>query len=550
MESENYKAIILGLDGATFDLLLPRIQQGQMPNLAGLLERGTWGTLHSTLPPFSAQAWVSLATGQNQARHGVVDFWEPSPDHVHRRFVSSRHIQSETLWQMASRHGRRVGVVNVPLTYPPQAVNGYLVSGFLTPQDKTDFTYPPELKREIEALVPDYRPDPFDPLGATRQQILEIERWMHRHEQVARHLMDHHPVDLFFNVVQALDHLQHLFWQVASQNERGPDAPLIDRCFQFIDQMIGHRWQRLDGRTVLFLVSDHGFGPVRKRFQVNRWLWERGFLALGERHGDRGRPMGGGWGLTPQRARALIRRLDFLGVRRRIGRMARVTLGRRLDQALTPPIDWSRTQAVSGSPAVEGIYLNLKGREPQGIVEPGAPYEAVRERLMAELRDLRDPETGEPVVQAVYRREEVYRGPFLDLLPDVVLDVGDHPYLVSDALTAPQVLEPLSRDDLQGRHRSAGIFVAVGPHIRATQPVEGIRIVDVAPTVLYALDLPIPEDMDGRPLLEIFCQEYQATHPVRYGRAERPDQEAVAPEESPDEAADMERRLRGLGYIS
>ncbi len=549
MEPENPKAIILGLDGATFDLLLPRIERGQMPNLAELLERGAWGPLQSTLPPFSAQAWVSLATGQNQARHGVVDFWEPSPDHVRRRFVSSRHIRSETLWQIAGRHGRRVGVVNVPLTYPPPEVHGYLVSGFLTPHDQTDFTYPPEIKQEIEALVPDYHPDPFDPLGATRQQILEIERWMHRHEQVARRLMDHHPVDLFFNVVQALDHLQHLFWDAASQNAGGPYAPLLDRCFQFIDQAIGHRLQRLDGRTFLFLVSDHGFGPARKRFQVNRWLWERGWLALGE-GGDGDRPIWARWGVTAQRVRALIRRLDVLGLRRRMGRMARVMLGRRLDEALTPPIDWSRTQAVSGSPAVEGIYVNLRGREPQGIVAPGADYEALRERLMAELRSLRDPATGEPVVRAVYRREEVYHGPFLELLPDVVLDMGDRPYLIGDALTASQVLEPLSRDDLQGRHAPAGVFAAVGPPIVARPRLEGARIVDVAPTVLYALGLPIPDDLDGRPLLEIFDERYRSAHPVQYCPAESPQGEAAVPEYSADEAAEMERRLRGLGYVS
>ena len=143
MDTEGRKAIILGLDGATFDVLLPRIERGQMPNLAALLHEGVWGGLQSTTPPFSAQAWVSLATGKNQARHGVVDFWEPSPERApgqRRSFVTARLVRGETLWQTAGRHGRRVGVVNVPVTYPPQTVNGYLVSGFLTPQSSGDFT--------------------------------------------------------------------------------------------------------------------------------------------------------------------------------------------------------------------------------------------------------------------------------------------------------------------------------------------------------------------------------------------------------------------------
>ena len=557
MEHEGRKAIILGLDGATFDVLLPRVEQGQMPNLAALLKEGVWGGLQSTTPPFSAQAWVSLATGKNQARHGVVDFWEPSPwppalAPGHRRsFVTARLIRGETLWQTAGRHGLRVGVVNVPVTYPPQMVNGYLVSGFLTPQGGAGFTYPPALKDQILSLVPDYHPDPFDPLGASKRQILELEGWMQKHEQVARHLLEREPVDLFFSVVQALDHLQHLFWNdIAGQADDHAYAPLIDRCFGLADQIIGHRRQMLDGRTNLFLVSDHGFGPAHKWFHVNRFLLERGLLALGETQGGGLGSTLNRLGLTPQKLRGLIRRMDVLGLRRRMGRLARVTLGRQIDRSLTLPIDWGQTQAVSGSPAVEGIYVNLKGREPQGIVEPGAPYETLRERLMAELQVLRDPETGETVVHAVYRREDLYDGPFLDLLPDVVFGFGDSPYLASDALGAVQMLERLPRDYLQGRHRSTGIFVAAGPDIRDGGRIEGAQIVDVAPTVLYALGLPIPEDMDGRPLLEILNPDYQQAHPVRYSRPELAEEASPEPGYDAEEAAEMERRLRGLGYVS
>ena len=554
MDTEGRKVIILGLDGATFDVLLPRIERGQMPNLAALLHEGVWGGLQSTTPPFSAQAWVSLATGKNQARHGVVDFWEPSPERApgqRRSFVTARLVRGETLWQTAGRHGRRVGVVNVPVTYPPQTVNGYLVSGFLTPQSSGDFAYPPALKDEILSLVPDYHPDPFDPLGASKRQILELEGWMQKHEQVARHLLERKPVDLFFSVVQALDHLQHLFWNgVAGEVGDHPYSPIIDRCFGLADQIIGHRRQMLDGQTTLFLVSDHGFGPAHKWFHANRFLVERGLLALGETQGGGIGSSLNRLGLTPQKLRGLIRRLDVLGLRRWMGRLARVTLGRQIDRSLTLPIDWGRTQAVAGSPAVEGIYVNLKGREPQGIVEPGAPYEALRERLLAELQALRDPETGKPVVHAVYRREELYDGPFLDLLPDVVFGFGDSPYLASDALGPAQVLEPLPRDYLQGRHRSTGIFVAAGPNICDGGRIEGARIVDVAPTVLYALGLPIPEDMDGRPLLEIWNSDFRQAHPVQVGGAEQTEETLPEPDYDAEEAAEMERRLRGLGYVS
>lgn len=564
MGQESRKAIILGLDGATFDVLLPRIERGQMPNLASILTEGVWGGLQSTTPPFSAQAWVSMATGKNQARHGVVDFWERSPDQPlgqRRNFVTARQIQGETLWQIVGRHGLQVGVINVPVTYPPPVVNGYLISGLLTPRGMDDFVYPAALMDEVQAVVPNYDPDPFDPLGVTRRQILELESWMEKHEKVSRHLLESDPTDLFFSVVQALDHLQHLFWnEIAGAAGQGRYAALLDRCYGLADEIIGHRLRMLDGRTHLFLVSDHGFGPVYKWFHVNRFLLERGLLALGEvRSGGMGM-FPARLGLTPQRLRSLIRRLDVLGLRRSVGRLARVTLGRQIDRALTPPIDWDRTQAISGSPATEGIYVNLKGRDPQGIVTPGAPYEALRERLIAELGTLRDPETGEPVVRAVHRREELYEGPFLDLLPDVVFDLGAGPYLVSDALPSPAyeesaggaVVERLPDDFVQGRHRATGIFAAVGPdiHRRGADRIEGARIIDVAPTVLYSLGLPIPEDMDGRPLLEIFDQVYRTAHPVRFARPELAEEQVPTPAYDENDVAEMERRLRGLGYVS
>lgn len=551
MSRSDKKAILLGLDGATFDVLLPRVASGQMPNLSELLQEGTWGELRSTIPPFSAQAWVSLNTGKNQARHGVLDFWEPSADHVRRNFVSSRLIRGETLWEIAGRHGLRAGVVNVPVTYPPKPVNGYLVTGFLTPPGKEDYVYPEALKEEVTGLVPGYVPDPFDPLGPGKRQLQELASWMEKHERVARHLAERHPTELFFSVVQALDHLQHLFWnEVSDPAGEGPYASLVDRCFSLADEIIGHRQRLLDEKTHLFLVSDHGFGPVRTWFHVNRFLQEQGFLTLAEVQGGGLAGAATHLGLTPQRLRSLVRSVDVFGLRRWMGRLARVTIGRQLESSLTPPIDWSKTRAVSGSPASEGIFVNLKGREPQGIVEPGAPYDALRERLANGLRALRDPASGEPVVQGVYRREELYEGPFLEQLPDLVFDLGDGPYLASDALTADQVLEPLPAGTLQGRHRPTGVFLAAGPGIREGGRIEGARIVDVAPTVLYALDLPIPEDMDGRPLLEIFDRDYQEAHPVRYAPPQDRDEGDMATPQDRDEAAEMERRLRGLGYVS
>ncbi|HSJ58067.1 MAG TPA: alkaline phosphatase family protein, partial [Anaerolineae bacterium] len=313
-------------------------------------------------------------------------------------------------------------------------------------------------------------------------------------------------------------------------------------------EIIGRRVGMMDERTTLFVVSDHGFGPAHKSFHVNRLLQEEGLLVLGG--GDARGGVAARLGLTPERVRGVVRRLDVLGLRRRMGRLARVTLGRRLDERLTPPVDWARTLAISGSPATEGIYINLRGREPAGIVEPGEAYEALRERLIAALGALRDPETGERVVRAAYRREEIYDGPFLDQLPDVVFDLGDSPYLASDALAAADVIAPLPPDYLQGRHRPTGILVAAGQSVRRGFEVGGARIVDVMPTVLYSLGLPVPRDVDGRVLEEIFCDEYRDAHPVAHDDPVDPATDGAAQVYDEQDMAEMERRLRGLGYAS
>jgi predicted AlkP superfamily phosphohydrolase/phosphomutase len=549
------KVIVLGLDGATFDVLLPRVERGQMPNLERLLLNSAWGNLQSTTPPFSAQAWVSMMTGKNQGRHGVVDFWQrPVATDTgttgldpgeRRQFVTAQEIHGETLWHITSRYGLNTGVVNVPVTYPPAKIAGYMISGLLTPGGRDDFVHPTALKQEILDQVSDYNPDPFDPMTPSQRQVLELKGWMRKHEVVCRHLMENHPVDLFVSVVQALDHLQHLFWNdIADADSQSERANLIDDCYRMADEIIGHRLAALDEHSSLFLVSDHGFGPANKWFHVNRFLMERGLLVLGSPESGEGRSPLAQLGLTPQRIRKLVRRLDVLGLRRRMGRMTRVTLGRRIDQALMPPIDWSRTQAVSGSPATEGIFINSH------LVESGAAYETLRERLMAELLALRDPEGGGPLVANAYRREELYNGPFLKFLPDVVFDLGDGPYLASDTLAATQIVEPLPDDVLQGRHRSNGIFIATGPGIEGGDWLEGLQIADVPPTVLYALDLPIPEDMDGRPLLELFSEDHRAANPVQYAPAEERSESAVGTDYSAEDAEEMERRLRGLGYMS
>lgn len=558
MGKREQRVVVLGLDGATFEVLLPMMERGELSNLSRVMREGVWGRLESTTPPFSVQAWVSMATGKNPAKHGVTDFWDPSAGKSQREFASSHSIQGGTLWEILSRHGKRVGVVNVPVTYPPLKVNGYMISGLLTPRNKVDYTYPAGLRAEILDAVGDYAADPYDPLSPNKILLKEFLYWMRKREEANRYLLQKHPWDFFINVIQALDHLQHLFWHhldprhpYYNPREAKRYAPLITECYRLADTIVGERLKMMDGEITLFLISDHGFGPAHKWFHVNRFLNHLGLLVFQERGGSLSSSLLRRSGLTSQKVKEIVRRGDIFGFRRRVmGRGARIGFSKRVGGLLTWPIDWSRTKAYSGSPATQGIYINLQGREPNGIVEPGREYEEVREFIISELSRLRDPDTRASVIERAYRREEIYNGPFLSQLPDVVFSLDGQPFLASDDASVGPILERIPRNHLGGKHKPDGIFLALGANIREGGTIEGARIIDVAPTILYSMDLPIPKDMDGKVLLEVFAPNYREARSIRYedvGVAEREGEgEATYSEE---EIAEIEGRLKGLGYL-
>jgi predicted AlkP superfamily phosphohydrolase/phosphomutase len=549
------KAIFLGIDGATLDLLLPWAEQGKLPNLSRILTQGAHGTLCSTLPPYSAQAWASMMTGKSPGKHGVLDFFETGVGPGHHAFISSALIQGQAIWDILSRQGLRVGIVNVPLTYPPVPVNGYMVSGFMTPKGRQDYTYPAELRDDILRVTEKYDPDPWD-LVDPAKDLGGFEGWMEIAEKAAIFLHQEYPVTLYASVIQAIDQLQHSFWDILTeQDARSTPAgqrvwPTIEACYARMDEAIGRRLEWLDGETYLFLASDHGFQSVSRWFHVNCWLAQRGYLKFASAERGVRQSLAARLGWTREDLKMLVRRLDPLGVRRLFGRFARAGIADRLDDALAQPIDWTQTLAYSGSRTSEGICVNLRGRDPQGIVEPGSQYEDLRTRIIAELLALVDPGTGKPAVHGAFRREEVHRGEYVSRMPDILLDFDDRPYLVSESTSARDVFEPIVSRDIQGRHHSLGIFAALGPQILSGAVVKA-SILDVTPTILYALGLPIPNDMDGRVLEEIFTPQHRQTHEIRSESAKDVEvRQSEASAYSQEEEEAMLQRLRDLGYLS
>src|SRR4051794_3200949 len=291
MSARELSILIVGLDGATFDLMLPWIHEGRLPNLARLLSDGAWSRLESTIPPITPCAWSSFITGKNPGKHGLFDFVEPERDGRGFRFTNASFRDGESLWACLSRHGRRSGVVNVPMTYPPEPVNGFLISGLDTPHEHSPFMHPTEIRQVLKDAGIRYRIDQQH-LGnmrttkRRRQQLLDIFEGESARTAAFRHLSKLRPCDFRMIVYGATDQVQHHFWHFMDEthDKHDPEGAkefrnAIRDTYKHIDVQLGQLLEECDDDTVVIIMSDHGFGPMSNvRVRLNQVLRDAGLL--------------------------------------------------------------------------------------------------------------------------------------------------------------------------------------------------------------------------------------------------------------------------------
>jgi len=542
------KVIIIGLDGATFDLIDPLIAEGKLPTLAMLAQSGTRGHLRSTIPPHSGPAWASFATGMGPGKHSIYAFFQRDYNSYTYPPINSRFLRGEALWQLVSRAGKRVGVMNVPGTFPPERItNGFMITGMLSPGLKQAFD-PPELYEQVLQQAPEYSVEAFT-LSNKAAYLEKVKQSIETRKKVALYLLRQYPSDLFVVVFTELDRLQHFFWADMDPHHPShsplttPDlARAIEAGYVALDRAIQELLEAMGQDVIVILVSDHGFEGVYKVFYVNQWLANHGYLTFKERRS----------GSSIQSIKAALQKLGLWKLARRIrNRIPKADLLRSDNLSYALDIDWERTKAAFGPNL--GINVNLRGREPKGIVSPGREYAELCNKIQQELESFTDPETKKQVVKKVLRREQVYTGDAIELAPDLRLvmaksSVYRGQYAYSPKMGTPQALA--YPDQVYGNHAEYGIFIACGPGVRAGVSLKGARIMDVAPTVLNAMDLPIPEVMDGRPLTEIFERDF--IHAQRQEKrsldekASFDSKDAVFSKEEEQEVLD---RLRSLGYL-
>ena len=494
------RVLVIGLDGATWSVLKPLMREGYLPTLKQLSESGVSGYLESTIPPVTGAAWPAIATGRSPGKTGIIDHLRRiNEDSFTLRPISSHDIRGIALWDYLNISGFKVGIFNFPLLYPPYKVNGFMISG-IGASPEQEITYPPSLKRELEEVTGgyqihvNYREEKYDDIDLF---IKDLNIYMDKFEKAARYLVKNKDWDLFFMVVSATDWIQHYMWKHID-----PSHPLYDpelspvyaskfrEFWRRVDDLIGEI-VRLAGRdTIVFIISDHGFGPSDQTFNLTKWLELRGYLV---RRGRRGY-------LRSFRKLLLNKLLIPIGrskLKRLIPYKVRRSISAKMRTSIIGDVDLEKSTAICLGHTIGfgAIYVNVKEERRR---------REVLDRLLRELKEI-DVDIGLPVKVTVYEPKRMYEGERVNLLPDVIFTINDWRCVIVETDFERPLFErkPIS-PRRTGSHRPLGVFIAYGPSIKRGYGIKRVKVYDLAPTILHIFDLPIPDDMDGRVLVEIF----------------------------------------------
>jgi len=534
------KVLVIGLDGATFDLIHPWMKEGKLPNLEKMINQGTSGKLFSTIPPISAPAWTSFLTGKNPANHGIFAFrtYELTKYTCYdETLVNSSFFAGTTMADYISSQGFKVGMVGLPLTYPPWRINGFMVSGFPTPRS-INYSCPPNFADKYGnlSLPTDY------PIFSQKKKIKVANAMLKARLLLAVDALNSREYDFIAVVFTNPDMMHHHFWHTLSCQD--PEDNVVFQQYQEVDKALGSLVECITDDTLVIIMSDHGGGPSQiKFFNTNFWLSQIGLL----------KPLSWKIALSEFFYQIFAWIKDHTPFKEYFKRY----LPKRMRQEFSyrvqniSLIDWSNTKAyrVPMSPPVEGIHINLKGRQPKGVVSKVDEYDQLRNIIIEQLRALNDPETQRPLVTEAFKREEIYSGRYLERAPDIVFFLNSR---FKGGAGMKKLITSVPKYDLKmwsGNHTMNGIFIACNsPSVKRGEIIKGAQIIDIAPTILFYMGIPIPSDIDGRVLKEAFKQSFVDKNPIRTIEFETPlvKEKKLAEEEEKD----MRKKLKGLGYLS
>jgi len=496
------KVLVIGLDGATWDLIDPWMKAGHLPTFKQFVDRGTRGHLKSTIPAHTGPAWTTAFTGVNPGKHNVYGFFTIKDYEM--KIVLSSDRKAKPIWSMLSEKGFKVNVINAMCFYPPDEVNGFMVGGMPGMLDKLpNIAYPAELQKRLNEI--DYKVE----IGFVKEKILDrVFEVIEKRKEITLELSQKIDWDLNIVVFIATDRVQHSFWNIDvdknSVKEFESDSEnknLILNTYKKLDSVLMELTEKIGKDANTIIISDHGFGRIRKSIYLNNWLESRGLLKRMDVTED-----------NPVKRNSILRSIKSMA--RGLGKillprktekiMAERKLQRLMDRRKKDNIDWKNTK-IRALP--EGfLEINLIGRQPKGLIESGQQLEELKNQIKNELSNLKDPENGEKVVNQVFTREELYHGPYVKNAPDMWVKPREG-YVFSPGF-GKNMFEILPR--ITGSHRDYGIFLAFGPDIKKNSEIKDLSLLDISPTILHLLEIPIPMEMDGQVLTGIYRKDSKA----------------------------------------
>jgi len=468
MKNKN-SVLIIGIDGGSWNLLRPWMDDGKLPTLKRFLEMGTTANLRTTIPPLSCSAWTSFFTGKNPGKHGIYEYLTESGE-----LVNSNLIKSRKIWQVLSSYDKRCCIVNVPMTYPVDKINGCMVGGFLTPPDEKVYSYPKELmsllKKNHYKILYTFLPDQKDVSEKKYKVLAELYDMLEKRYLTLKQLMNEE-WDFFMVVFEETGTLQYLFW-----DEKEIMLKFFRKLDFYINDLI-NIYSAKNHKNHIFVVSDHGYNAAPKRcFNIRKWMENNGIL---------------------KDKRSLLQKI--------IPKVYRTLYGVSIFKQIfnfskTKEIRESFNREIAESSQIfyryPGIYINRKGTDDK-------EYEELRNNMIAQLRNTKDPVTDETVFQIVEKRETEYHGDSIKFAPDIVA-IPTHNYAVVFSFESNKSFEDMKLYH-PGRHFSDmyGLFFVYGEDIQKSS-IKEVSILDIYPTVLHILGVPTPKDVDGKVLKEIF----------------------------------------------
>jgi predicted AlkP superfamily phosphohydrolase/phosphomutase len=530
------KVMVIGLDGGSWTILHPLMEEGLMPTLKRLVDEGVSGPLQSVVPPITPVAWTSFMTGANPGKHGVFGFTRYDRTTGQLVFSDTSQIQVDTVWQVASR-SKHVVCLNLPMTFPPLPVNGVMVSGLMTPSPQMPYTYPRALKEELvrevgyELPIADHR---YAPLADFEGTMRWLESTIDNAVRATTYVAQRFPWDVLASHFQSVDYLQHPFWCYVEPSHPSYDVKKHARIKQFfakLDHAIEQLLSLVDQETITIVMSDHGFRANNTTFNLNAWLRSEGYLHLA--HTERRRR------LIDALSDAILR-IDRRGrlhsfLRARFAPKVRAQLGK-----ARVYFDPSASRAYADLTKIYGMIHFTNQADP-----------SLADEISAKLLALTDPRTGKPVIKQVHRKHDLYQGDALDIAPDLVVHPHDE-YSVSASVKPNEpILTPteVGRELHVGTHDLPGVFAVHGADVRSAHTMEA-SIIDLAPTILAVLGLAIPEYMDGRVLREAFSVDLSGAQRIEPAPSDSASYAPTSDEGYTEEEEEaMKAVLKNLGYL-